>query len=790
MTVITGVGLITALGNDTNTTWEKLCSGKVGISDVPYWNKVLYKSQIAGVIKGYNPKDFFSKKKLARLEYSHQLAITAALMAIEDAALDERLDRKKVGIFIGTSLAGMISGQNYHKQVLHNQKPDYNLILNYPMQALLDKLTQELKYFGPRSIVSTACTASTIAIAQAVESIKLGRINCALVGGVDPLCEFSFAGFDSMQNMSIEPCAPFSFPTGLNLGEGAGMLIIESFSHAHARNARIYAEVGGYALSADAYHPTSPDASGIGQKNLMTQLLINSQESPDDIDYINAHGTATGGNDVIEAKGIKIALGNKSKTYVSSSKGAIGHTLGAAGAIEAIITTLAVYNDVIPPTANFKEVRPNCDLNHVKGKAISKPVQIAVTQNFAFGGNNAALLIRKPKIRHFEKPKNSTRCVITGMGVISPVGIGKDAFSISLKNKEIGISSLNDNSDEYLGGFIKNFNPSNVSRANFRRSDRISSFTICASEMAFQDAQLTSDVKIKDNNGIVFGTDCGPLETTRLFHEPIAVRDMGKLNPMLFPNTVLNAGTGLTSIHLKLKGPNVVINVGEASGLKAITYGYDLVKSSISERMIVGGVDELSQFKINAFNFIKKSVFKYVTPDIEGKKRAYLGEGGVAFVLESMDTAVDRKANIIAEILGYSNTANSSNKNIDQEEGIKRSMYEAIEDSGIELECIDLICSGSFSSSYNLSEKKAIEALFQKKMPIYNPSKYFGISAATAPMGLAAVLLAISGKFPISSLLEDEDAKLLNNFDVCLINSISMGNNNVSLVVKRVSPKK
>jgi len=760
---VTGLCAITALGVHQENAWSILCKGKNGFSEVPYWDTSLYKTKIAGVAKFFEPSQYFNRHELNRLDFAHQLAIVAAKMALQDANISPDINLHKAGIFIGTSLSGMISGQKYHRALIneHKMSPAHKakLICNYPMHVILDKLTEYIGFLGPRSLISTACTASTIAIAHAIEALKLNQADIILAGGVDPLCELSFAGFSSMQNMSADPCAPFSTPSGLSLGEGAGMLILEKMENAQLRGAKIYAELIGYGLTADAYHLTSPDSSGQGQKNLILNSLQQcvGNVTLNQVDYINAHGTGTLGNDHIESKGIQLAFKEKAKSiYVSSLKGAIGHTLGAAGAIEAVYTTLAVYHQKIPPTANFKLPRAGCELNQVVHKAKSTPINIALTQNFAFGGNNAAIVIKRyqktKNILHnshenVDTNKTQERVVITGIGVISPIGMNKQVFQKNCVNGNFSIS-----------GVIPSFNPKHYSQADFRRVDRIGALTICASEMALLDANIDFALRSSHKTGIIIGTDCGPLESTRKFHEPIAVGIPSKVNPLLFPNTVLNAGAGLASIYLKLKGPNAVLNIGQASGLRAITYAYDLIKSGVSNSIITGGVDELSEFKIKAIKMIKSL------------KNYFVGEGACFFVLESLSSALNRNASIYGEMLGHQCNADKSNyRGWDRTgESLTRCMLGALENAKLDISSIDTIgLSAIPDMNHQRIECKAIKKLTKKtELPCLKEiSSIVGYSAATSPMSLAKIIFD-------------------NPMNKCkvLLNSVSLGGTNVSSV--------
>lgn len=807
---VTGIGCVNALGTTVDQFWQRLCNGENGIQQIFAWDVSNYPIKIAGRVDELKIGEYFGKQKTCKLDRVHQLSIVAAKNALTDAGLDKYdIDKQSSGIFIGTSLGGIISGQKYHHNLINDRCISVRDIYNYRMNSVLDYLSTMTGFLGCRSLISTACTASTIAIAHAIESIKLGTANVILAGGVDPLCELSFAGFSSMKNVSTEACAPFSTPIGLTLGEGAGMIILENFDHAVARKAKIYAEVSGYALSADAYHPTSPDVTANGQKNLIIKLLENSVLKAQDVDYINAHGTGTAGNDAIEAKGIRLALGDHlEKITVSSSKGAIGHTLGAAGAIEAIITILTVFHDQISPTANFKNLRIGCELPHIT-KTQSKEVVAAITQNFAFGGNNAALSFCKPTLkRNFSANSKQRRVVITGTGLVTPIGSGNDNFYYGVTNNKSGV--LNDISYPEFGkrwtaAIIPDFSPKMYSRFDFRRVDRIGAFTICAIEMAIKHAGLSNVKKYTEMMGIVVGTDCGPIESTLQFNEAIARGQPRQANPILFPNTVLNAGCGLASIYFKLKGPNIALNVGEASGLNAISYAFDLIRTNNVDRMVAGGVDEIIPFKLNAYQHLidskhslKQDHNLISTPFDLRRSNMVLGEGAAFFVLEDLESALNRGANILCEILGHSSCADSPIiRGWDTSgDGVLRCMSQAFNNAGINYHDVDFVASGALSDSiHDQIEATAINRLCSPKIPVSAFSSMVGVSAATAPMSIAATISGMQNNFiPAQVNYEIPDPKCKLNIittpqsmdlNTAIINAFSHGGYNTSLVIKK-----
>jgi 3-oxoacyl-[acyl-carrier-protein] synthase II len=322
--------------------------------------------------------------------------------ALTDSGLDlEKEDRQRMGIFIGGGAGGILSAEKYRKEMIrkgwHKVRP--TLLLPFSTCAINDLIAEEYGVLGPRATIATACSSSATAIGCGLDSIRSGEVDIAIVGGSESLSEVTFGGFNSLRSVDEGTCRPFDLNRkGLSLGEGAAFLILEEAGYARRRGAKIHAEIMGYGLSGDGQHMTAPDPEGKGAARAMQQALQDGGINPEEIDYINAHGTATPANDAAETKAIKKLLGDRArKVPVSSSKSMIGHCLGAAGALEAVATVLTVRDDRIPPTIHYQTPDPECDLDYVPNQAREAVVNVTLSNSFAFGGNNTALVFRKWK---------------------------------------------------------------------------------------------------------------------------------------------------------------------------------------------------------------------------------------------------------------------------------------------------------------------------------------------------------------------------------------------------------
>lgn len=407
--VITGMGVISPVGTGLNKFWTSLINGQSGIDKITRFDTSNLPTKIAGEVKDFNPENYIEKKELRRLDRFTQFAISATKMALEDSALDlSAVDRTRVGVILGSGIGGTITWEEQHKNLLNKGagrvSPFFIPMMIVNMASGQVSMTFELK--GPNFTVVTACASGTNAVGEAFRTLQRGDADIIISGGTEaPITELSLAGFSSMKALSTrndEPSRasrPFDRDRdGFVMGEGAGILVMETLDSALKRNAKIYAEVIGYGTTADAYHLTQPAPEGEGASRAMKAAISDAGISANDVDYINAHGTSTPLNDKFETLAIKHTFGEHAyQLAVSSTKSMTGHLLGAAGAVETIASVLATYNDEIPPTINYENEDPECDLNYVPNKAIKRTVNVALSNSMGFGGHNACIIVKKYK---------------------------------------------------------------------------------------------------------------------------------------------------------------------------------------------------------------------------------------------------------------------------------------------------------------------------------------------------------------------------------------------------------
>lgn len=413
--VITGLGAITPLGNDVDTTWENAIKGVSGAGPITHFDASLFKTQFACEVKGFNAADHFDRKKLRQLDLYAQYALVAARQAVEDSGIEkeENLNRNRVGVIVAAGIGGLHTFEEEAGYYAMNEAtgPKYNPFFIPKMIADIASghISMEYAYHGPNYGVVSACASSNNAIIDAFNLIRLGKADVMVTGGAEAaVFPAGVGGFNSMhalstRNESPETASrPFSKSRdGFVVGEGSTVLILEELEHAKARGAKIYAEVAGGGMSADAYHITATHPEGLGAILAMTSALEDANMKPDDIDYINTHGTSTPVGDISEIKAIQEVFGENVKNLnISSTKSMTGHLLGATGAMEAMFCTLAIRDSIVPPTINHEEGDDDeeidyTNLNLTFNRAEKRPIRAALSNSFGFGGHNATVIIKK-----------------------------------------------------------------------------------------------------------------------------------------------------------------------------------------------------------------------------------------------------------------------------------------------------------------------------------------------------------------------------------------------------------
>ncbi len=394
--VITGLGAITSIGIGKDAFWESLLQGRSGISPVTAFDTTNHFTHNGGEAKIFKAEQFIPEERLKFMNRATQMAVASSKLATEDATLTpDYLSSLTVGVSHGTTLGAAQAIESVDSLLISKQEVGKELLYQMPPHTAPAAIAREFKCSGPLFMVSTACAAGNYAIAYAYDLITLNRADIMIVGASDGISRIEYTGFNQFSAIAPEKCQPFDKNRkGMMLAEGAGMLVLESMENAVKRKAPIYAEIAGYGLSCDAHHMTNASVEGITE--CMRKAMREAGITPADVDYISAHGTGTIANDRAECAAIKKVFGPLYKTIpISSIKSMLGHTMGAASALEAIACALALKHDVIPPTINFETPDPECDIDCVPNEARKHTVNIALNNSYAFGGNNASLVLKK-----------------------------------------------------------------------------------------------------------------------------------------------------------------------------------------------------------------------------------------------------------------------------------------------------------------------------------------------------------------------------------------------------------
>jgi 3-oxoacyl-[acyl-carrier-protein] synthase II len=580
-------------------------------------------------------------------------ALDHALAAASEAlkALPKGLvSPERMGVVLGTCNAGLLSAREWLRQDDAGEPQEARLVGLVTPGCLADELAAAFDFRGPVLAVNTACASGANAIGIAFDLVREGRADAVLAGGTDALSDVVFAGFSALESLAPTPAAPYSAQRqGLSLGEGSGMVVLMDAQQAERAALPILAEVAGYGLSADGYHATAPRPDGSGAAKAITAAMRTSGVQPSDVGYINGHGTGTLKNDSAESSAIRLALGESAaaNVLVSSTKSVVGHLLGAAGAVEAIVTVGALHHQVAPPTAGYLERDPDCALDYVPGEPRELNTDVALSNNFAFGGANACLVLTRPRALAPPPEPPTDEVVITGVGLVNPAGEGVDAVW-----------------DTFLGGhqphhghygvrqFAVDVDPEPfLSRRDRRRMDRLSVLSVVTAAKALVAAGVTPHTGVAAGCGVIFGTGAGPMEAMERFIRPLLADSRAAADPGVFPNTVYNQAAGQVAMHLGLYGPTSTLSTGHASAGAALGYATGLLRRNHARMLLVTVTDVLTAQVVRGYA-ANDLVSGGCDPEV-ADGRFTLSEGSVSVVVERRSSAAARGAPVLGRIIGY-----------------------------------------------------------------------------------------------------------------------------------------
>jgi 3-oxoacyl-[acyl-carrier-protein] synthase II len=789
--VLTGIGVVSPIGNDTQTVTESLHEGRHGIRPITDIDTSHFRTPLGGQVTNFEPKQWLSDEEIAEYRDRYlQFAISAARMAIADAGIawkDGEI-RRDVALVLGTCNGGLLSAEREYAWK-HGKLEDYadeHLNTQAELYGLGKAVSRALGIGGQTWVVTTACSSTTGALGLAQTLIAHGRCNTVIVGGADALSLANISGFDALKATSTDRTAPFSTPIGLNTGEGSGFWVIENKESVILRNGRWLAEVAGSATTSDAHHQTSPDPRGSGVCQTLTNALADSGVEISRIGCINAHGTGTNANDIAETKGITKFLGDNTVPVVSL-KSFLGHCMGAAGILEATCNVLAMNGGFIPPTLNFSDPRPGCNLDYVPNKAREQDYDAFISANYAFGGNNAAVVVTKRDCPRPAKEYPQERVVITGTGMVTSVGLSNDAVLEALRRGDVGIGpidrlGMHRETKSVKAGLVAEFSASDVDRRlDLSGMNHLSRMAVAASSHALRDAGLRVRPSNAKDVGVVMGVCCGPSEMAHM--DSVFTTDNYMADIPAFSAITANSTAGYVSSRLCLKGVNMSLSPGADAGLQSLAYAYEMLFAGRAKAIVAGAADEVygqTYDNYDRFGYLCRDEQEsdyHIRPDQD--RLRVLGEGAAMMVMEPRSVAVERDANILAEVLGYGmamDTENFTETNTSRD-GLRFAVQTALERAELDADALDLVVWAPMGNSTDFKVVDIVSETLGERadtVPMVTTTFNTGhIASASILVSLIASLHALrdgnTELWPQRTGLESIDGRTLKQTPNCVL---------------------
>ena len=641
--VVTGFGVVSATATGRVEFARALRAGERGIGPVTLFDVSDQRSQIAAEVKNFDAVSVLPPALRGIGSRSDALGIVAAEEALRHAGLDSERWRS-TGIVVGGTTGGNLETETYFAGLQLGRPMDVPRarLLSHPLNAPADHIACALGLHGSRRTVCTACSSGVNAIAVASDLLRRGACSAVLAGGTDALCRLTYSGFNALGAVDPDPCRPFDVArAGLNLGEGAAFLVLERIEDARARGASVVAEVLGVGVASEAHHITNPQASGQGAARAMQLALRDAGLSARDVSYVNAHGTGTVLNDAMETNALETVFGEHvGQVYVSSTKSLVGHTLGAAGAIEAVVCLLAIEHGFVPATAGTSEIEPSSRLRHVLGHSIDARVAVCLSNSFGFGGTDSVVCLGRPEFGDgHERVRTRMRSVvITGLGAVLTTGSRSAGIDAALGRA---------GTDDVIGS--EHSPIASVGAAlDATRARRLDRFARMAADSAAQ-ALDDGGYRVCDATrvGASLGTAWGSLDATVAFIRRVAERGARMAPPADFPNLVLSAAVGHLSIYHGLEGPTLTAAALTVSGEHALLMASEEIVSHRADAMLAGASEEKNPLVLRLID--ESRVF------LHGRDaaRASRAEGSVCVLLEDEESARARGSRPIARLAAW-----------------------------------------------------------------------------------------------------------------------------------------
>ena len=780
--VVTGMGVLTAMGSTVDEFRQALFTAKSSIGPSEHFQHYFDRAMASEVLQ-HVEYEGIAPERLPELDRTVRWGYKVGRDALLQAGLLNHPLLKQTSFVGGVSSAGAEATM----PLIENQPEKFSarmLEISGSFSSICPVVTSLLGLQGGFELVATACTASTNAIGIGFDQIQNGKNPLALIVGSDPVYLPTFAGFHALKATRDEPCCPFSGTPGLSIGEGAGAIVLEEYEHAKARGATIFGEIIGYATTSDAHHETAPDPRAEGATLVMRMALANAGIAPEDIQYINAHGTGTEANDRAETLAMKKVFANIAEIPVSSSKSYFGHNIGSAGIIELIACLVTLPEGKVLPTLNFGVPRIGCDLNYVPNDFQQRDVKLFMKNNYAFGGNNCSIVASVKPEQTAQTEYRPRRVAITGMGVLSSLGYGQAQIGQRIRDGEHGSALIamrdwlaaDDDSkadnpyrkffadtsgtdDDQIreGHFraheirdieprkhLKNFDP--------RKASKIGTYGLLALEQALQSGG--KKVRHGDTDvALIMGMSKGPQATVARYVQSL-YPDPRRARTFEFPSALMNSIATFCAISKGMKGYNTTLSTGYNAAFGALFYGYELVRQGLQPQALVGGADEnayasalMSPGGRSRFNLdTAEDAFQVYAAEPNG---FVMGEGAAVAMLEDADAAAARGADILAMVLGYGRACDAAYPGepaMARGNAMVTAIRQALDEADLRADQIDLICGTSWGSRQSADKEiGAVREVFAgARIPLVNYNAHFGfVESAAALLNLSMILEAM-----------------------------------------------
>lgn len=758
---ITGIGITSPIGNDLETVTHALRTARTGIAPITRFDARFFRTHLGGQVSDHDLHAWLTHAEFDEYEDPYlRHAIAAARRALSDAGLDTPppgTPRRDIALVLGTCNGGLRSAEaEYAWKHGRSQQPfDERMNLQAQLYGFGKAMAAALRLGGETWVVTTACSSTTVALGLAQRLINRSYVDAVLVGGADSLCVANMSGFDSLKATAPGRMAPFSVPYGMNVGEGACFWLVEDMEKALLRHARCYGRLVGHATTSDAYHPTTPDPRGHGVERTLRRALEHSGLSLADIGCINGHGSGTEANDKAESRGVS-AFTQGQPIPLVSTKSFFGHCMGVTGILEATSQLLAMNAGFLPPTLNFSTPRPGCTLDYVPNQSRPHRYRAFISANYAFGGNNAAVVVSDWDCPVPPRSPARERVVVTGLGTVTSLGLGVEPTLRQLRDRTVGITPVTRfplcHQRAHRLGQVGAFKESDVDRRlDFAGLNDISRFAVAAGRLALNHASLKHSPGHADDMGVVLGACNGPSEMDHM--DSVFRTDSFQGNVTSFSNIVANSTAGWVSNALYLKGVNATLSPGPHAGLQSLAYAYDALVDGQARAILAGAADEVY---FQTFDNYDQIGFLYAHNEetdyrlrLDDDRRKVLGDGAAMLLLETASSALDRGAPIRAEMLGYGMGMDAEGfvaPNLGTE-GLRHAVRLALKRAAVPPDRIGLLVWAPQGNRQDLKVLTVAEELFGPRfpsLPIVTTTFNTGfIESASILVSLAAALAAL-----------------------------------------------